>query len=76
MACKIPGADGVETNALPDLVEEVATAAPVLGAHTEFSVSNGNSPRDRPWRISPVTEFGKYAGDETGIRSGNDLSDE
>lgn len=76
MACTPPGFPAVDKNADPDPAAEVAMARPVFGVHTEFSGSNGNSPRDRPWRISSMPEFLENDGDEPGSSCGNELSTE
>ncbi len=76
MACKTPGVHDVDTNTVATSVSEVAVAVTVFGAPTQLSLINGDSPRDRPWRISSMTGFIEHGGDEPGSPGGNGLSSE
>ena len=75
MAYKTPGVYIVEKNAFPNSVVEVATAVPAFVGHTEKALNKGNSLRDKPWRISSMTEFIEYFGDQPESRFALTLSE-
>ena len=59
---KTPGVYIVEKNAFPNSVVEVATAVPAFIGHTEKADNQGKSLRNKPWRITSMSEFHKYFG--------------
>jgi phage tail sheath protein FI len=59
---KTPGVYIVEKNAFPDSVVEVATAVPAFIGYTEKSDNRGKSLRNKPWRITSMSEFHNYFG--------------
>jgi len=59
---KTPGVYIVEKNAFPNSVVEVATAVPAFIGYTEKADNRGKSLRNKPWRISSMSEFHNYFG--------------
>lgn len=59
---KTPGVYIVEKNAFPNSVVEVATAVPAFIGYTEKSDNRGKSLRNKPWRITSMSEFHNYFG--------------
>lgn len=55
-----PGVFGVAVNALPGL--EVATAVPAFVGYTERADQEGQSLRNKPWRIGSLAEFERHFG--------------
>ncbi|MBB1487159.1 phage tail sheath family protein [Oceanospirillum sediminis] len=60
---KTPGVYIVEKNAFPNSVVEVATAVPTFIGYTEKAENGGKSLRNKPWRITSMSEFRNYFGD-------------
>lgn len=59
---KTPGVYIVEKNAFPNSVVEVATAVPAFIGHTERADNKGVSLRNKPFRITSMSEFLLYFG--------------
>jgi len=59
---KTPGVYIVEKNAFPNSVVEVATAVPAFIGYTEKADNKGKSLRNKPWRITSMSEFHNYFG--------------
>ena len=59
---KTPGVYIVEKNAFPNSVVEVATAVPAFIGHTQKADNKGKSLRNKPWRITSMSEFHNYFG--------------
>jgi phage tail sheath protein FI len=64
VAYKTPGVYIVEKNAFPNSVVEVATAVPAFVGHTEKAINKGNTLRDKPWRVTSMSEYVEYFGGE------------
>ncbi|MFC0351333.1 phage tail sheath family protein [Undibacterium danionis] len=63
-AYKTPGVYIVEKNAFPNSVVEVATAVPAFVGYTKFADNKGSSLKNKPWRITSLSEFESYFGKE------------
>jgi phage tail sheath protein FI len=61
-AYKTPGVYIVEKNAFPNSVVEVATAVPAFIGHTKISDNKGTPLKNKPWRITSLSEFVNYYG--------------
>lgn len=61
-AMKTPGVYIVEKNAFPNSVVEVATAVPAFIGYTEKAENGTKSLRNKPWKISSMSEFRTYFG--------------
>ncbi|MBC3877216.1 phage tail sheath subtilisin-like domain-containing protein [Undibacterium sp. FT79W] len=61
-AYKTPGVYIVEKNAFPNSVVEVATAVPAFIGYTEIASNKGASLKNKPWRISSMSEFVNFFG--------------
>jgi hypothetical protein len=59
---KTPGVYIVEKNAFPNSVVEVATAVPAFIGYTEKADNKGKTLRNKPWRITSMSEFHNYYG--------------
>jgi len=59
---KTPGVYIVEKNAFPNSVVEVATAVPAFIGYTEKADNRGKTLRNKPWRITSMSEFHNYFG--------------
>lgn len=59
---KTPGVYIVEKSAFPNSVVEVATAVPAFIGYTEKADNKGKSLRNKPWRITSMSEFHNYYG--------------
>jgi len=59
---KTPGVYIVEKNAFPSSVVEVATAVPAFIGYTEKADNKGKTLKNKPWRISSMSEFHNYYG--------------
>lgn len=59
---KTPGVYIVEKSAFPNSVVEVATAVPAFIGYTERADNKGKSLRNKPWRITSMSEFHNYFG--------------
>jgi phage tail sheath protein FI len=59
---KTPGVYIVEKNAFPNSVVEVATAVPAFIGYTEKADNRGKTLRNKPWRITSMSEFHNYYG--------------
>lgn len=59
---KTPGVYIVEKNAFPNSVVEVATAVPAFIGYTQKADNKGKSLRNKPWRITSMSEFHNYFG--------------
>jgi uncharacterized protein len=62
VAYKTPGVYIVEKNAFPNSVVEVATAVPAFIGYTEKADNKGSALKDKPWRITSMSEFLDYFG--------------
>jgi phage tail sheath protein FI len=62
VAYKTPGVYIVEKNAFPNSVVEVATAVPAFIGYTEKADNKGSTLRDKPWRITSMSQFNDYFG--------------
>ncbi|MBC3883331.1 phage tail sheath family protein [Undibacterium sp. LX40W] len=63
-AYKTPGVYIVEKNAFPNSVVEVATAVPAFVGYTKIADNKGTSLHEKPWRITSLSEFKNYFGEE------------
>lgn len=63
-AYKTPGVYIVEKNAFPNSVVEVATAVPAFIGYTKMHDNKGSSLRNKPWRITSLSEYEAYFGKE------------
>jgi len=59
---KTPGVYIVEKNAFPNSVVEVATAVPAFIGYTETASNAGKTLRNKPWRITSMSDFHNYYG--------------
>ena len=59
---KTPGVYIVEKNAFPNSVVEVATAVPAFIGYTQKADNRGKTLRNKPWRITSMSEFRNYYG--------------
>lgn len=59
---KTPGVYIVEKSAFPNSVVEAPTAIPAFIGVTEKAVNGEESLKNKPWKISSLTEFTKYFG--------------
>jgi phage tail sheath protein FI len=59
---KTPGVYIVEKNAFPNSVVEVATAVPAFIGYTQKADNRGKTLRNKPWRITSMSEFHNYYG--------------
>jgi len=59
---KTPGVYIVEKNAFPNSVVEVATAVPAFVGYTERADNGGKTLRNKPWRITSMSDFHNYYG--------------
>ncbi|SLM64539.1 MULTISPECIES: phage tail sheath family protein [Dickeya] len=59
---KTPGVYIVEKNAFPNSVVEVATAVPAFIGYTEKAENGSVSLRNKPWRITSMSDFRHYFG--------------
>lgn len=63
-AYKTPGVYIVEKNAFPNSVVEVATAVPAFIGYTKMHDNKGSSLKNKPWRITSLSEYELYFGKE------------
>ena len=61
---KTPGVYIVEKSAFPNSVVEAATAIPVFIGITEKALNGKDELKGKPWKISSMTEYLKYFGQE------------
>lgn len=61
-AMKTPGVYVVEKSAFPNSVVEVATAVPAFIGYTERADNGGKTLRNKPWRITSMSDFHNYYG--------------
>ena len=59
---KTPGVYVVEKSAFPNSVVEVATAVPAFIGYTEQASNRGKTLKNKPWRISSMSEYHNYFG--------------
>ena len=59
---KTPGVYIVEKNAFPNSVVEAPTAIPAFIGITENAMNGNDDLKNKPWKISSMTEFIKYFG--------------
>lgn len=59
---KTPGVYIVEKNAFPNSVVEAPTAIPAFIGITEKAMNGSDDLKNKPWKISSMTEFIKYFG--------------
>ena len=59
---KTPGVYIVEKNAFPNSVVEAPTAIPAFIGITEKAMNGNDDLKNKPWKISSMTEFIKYFG--------------
>ena len=59
---KTPGVYIVEKSAFPNSVVEVSTAIPAFIGITEKAENGNDSLKNKPWKISSMTEYMKYFG--------------
>ena len=59
---KTPGVCIVEKSVIPNSVVEVATAVPAFIGYTEKADNGGKTLRNKPWRITNMSDFHNYYG--------------
>lgn len=65
---KTPGVYIVEKNAFPNSVVEAPTAIPAFIGITEKAMNGSDDLKNKPWKISSMTEFIKYFGGAPELR--------